>query len=200
MVGRRSYNEPMNTQRFTHFLDTMDALVASTSDEATILDAGESALKALISHDDWLPEDLARPGADKYQQYLLYADPAGRYSVQSFVWGPGQGTPIHNHTVWGLVGVLRGAEQCAEYPTPGAAPMRCQHQHRLEHGAVDRVSPTIGDWHAVSNALDDAPSISIHVYGANIGRVTRSIWDATTQAVKPFVSGYSNDAPWIATR
>jgi len=190
----------MNTQRFTHFLDTMDALVASASDEAAILDGGEAALKSLIVHDDWLPEDLARPNADKYQQYLLYADRAGRYSVQSFVWGPGQGTPIHNHTVWGLVGVLRGAEQCAEYPEPGAEPMHCQYQHRLERGSVDRVSPTLGDWHAVSNALTDAPSISIHVYGADIGRVTRSVWDAAAQTVKPFVSGYSNDAAWIAAR
>jgi predicted metal-dependent enzyme (double-stranded beta helix superfamily) len=190
----------MNTPRFAGFLDAMDALVARTSDEATILDEGESALAALIAHDDWLPMQYAQPNPDKYQQYLLYADPAGRYSVQSFVWGPGQGTPIHNHTVWGLVGVLRGAEHCAEYPAPGAAPMRCQHQHRLECGAVDRVSPTVGDWHAVSNALADAPSISIHVYGADIGRVTRSIWDTSTQAVKPFVSGYANDAPWIAAR
>ena len=33
----------------------------------------------------------------------------------SFVWGPGQKTPIHDHTVWGLVGMLRGAERCRLY-------------------------------------------------------------------------------------
>ena len=33
----------------------------------------------------------------------------------SFVWGPGQQSPIHNHTVWGLIGVLRGAELCEEF-------------------------------------------------------------------------------------
>jgi predicted metal-dependent enzyme (double-stranded beta helix superfamily) len=62
---------------------------------------------------------------------------------------------------------------------------------RLEQGTVEAVSPDIGDLHAVSNAFDDRASISIHVYGANIGKVERSIFqlDGST---KTFISGYSN--------
>ena len=97
----------MNRARFLHFLDAMDALLARTGDEAAILDGGEAALRELIAHDDWLPPDYAAPRPEKYQQYQLYCDPAARYSVQSFVWDAGQGTPVHNHTVWGLVGVQR---------------------------------------------------------------------------------------------
>ena len=190
----------MNTQRFTQFLDTMDTLIARTSDEPTVLDEGESALKLLIAEDDWLPFAYAMPCAERYQSYALYVDPQARYSVISFVWAPGQGTAIHNHTVWGLVGVLRGAERCEEFPLPGAGGMTCTHAHDLARGDVDRVSPAIGDWHKVSNAMANAPSVSIHVYGADIGRVHRSFWDATTRALKPMVSGYSNDAPWIAAR
>lgn len=190
----------MNTQRFMRFLDTMDALLTRTTHEPTILDEGEAALTTLIAHDDWLPPEYAAPKPEKYQQYLLYRDPAARYSVQSFVWAAGQGTPVHNHTVWGLVGVLRGQERCDEYPAPDAAVMQRRHTHTLASGQVDRVSPAIGDWHAVSNALADAPSLSIHVYGADIGRVTRSVWDATTQQRIPFVSGYSNDTAWITQR
>jgi 3-mercaptopropionate dioxygenase len=52
----------------------------------------------------------------------------------------------------------------------------------------------------VSNALSDAPSVSIHVYGADIGRVQRSFWNATSRNVMPMVSGYSNDQPWITAR
>ncbi len=179
----------------------MDGIVEhSASDETALFNQAESALTALIAHDDWLPTAYAQPNPEKYQQYLLYTDPQRRYSVQSFVWAPGQGTPIHNHTVWGLVGVLRGAEQCNEYPAPGSNAMRCTHEHRLERGHVDRVSPNIGDWHAVSNAFADQPSISIHVYGADIGRIERSVFDPVTQTVKPFVSGYSNETAWIAAR
>ena len=190
----------MNRQRFTQFLDTMDALVARTSHEPTLLDEGEAALAALIAFDDWLSPEYAKPVAERYQSYALYIDPEARYSVISFVWAPGQGTAIHNHTVWGLVGVLRGAERCEEFPVPGTADMTCQHAHELVRGEVDRVSPTIGDWHKVSNAMKDRPSISIHIYGADIGRVQRNFWDVTTQQLRPMISGYANDTPWIAAR
>jgi predicted metal-dependent enzyme (double-stranded beta helix superfamily) len=190
----------MSRQRFLAFLDAMDQVLAQSSNEPDILNQGEAALRDLIAHDDWLPAEFAAAKPDKHQQYLLYVDPAARYSVQSFVWDAGQGTPVHNHTVWGLVGVMRGAERCEEYAAAGASPMRCEHTHLLAQGEVDRVSPSIGDWHAVKNALADAPSISIHVYGADIGRVTRSVWEPATGQSRPFVSGYSNTAPWISQR
>lgn len=63
---------------------------------------------------------------------------------------------------------------------------------RLLPGQVDRVSPTIGDIHEVSNAYSDRTSISIHVYGANIGAVKRHVFDPATGQEKPFVSGYSS--------
>jgi predicted metal-dependent enzyme (double-stranded beta helix superfamily) len=62
---------------------------------------------------------------------------------------------------------------------------------RLGRGEVTAVSPAIGDFHQVSNALDDRPSISIHVYGANIGAVRRSVYEPDGTS-KTFISGYSN--------
>jgi predicted metal-dependent enzyme (double-stranded beta helix superfamily) len=113
--------------------------------------------------------------------------------VVSFVWGPGHTTPVHDHTVWGLVGVLRGAEKCEEFERAGEGqPMRKTGEHLIEPGGIDAVSPTVGDIHTVSNALTDGPSISIHVYGANIGAVKRHVYARETGAIKPFVSGYSN--------
>ena len=63
---------------------------------------------------------------------------------------------------------------------------------RLERGAVDAVSPRIDDIHRVSNAFGDRTSISIHVYGGNIGAVTRSVYSGGAGR-KTFISGYSND-------
>ena len=45
--------------------------------------------------------------------------------------------------------------------------------------------------HQVRNAFDDRVSISIHVYGANIGGVRRHVFTPDGQT-KPFVSGYSS--------
>jgi predicted metal-dependent enzyme (double-stranded beta helix superfamily) len=65
-------------------------------------------------------------------------------------------------------------------------------QTLLHPGEVEAVSPTIGDIHVVSNAIADKTSISIHVYGANIGAVKRHTYDPVTGTSKNFVSGYSS--------
>ena len=162
-------------------------------DEAAMLREGRKLLTGLIARDDWLPEEFARAHPDTYRQYLLYCDPLERFSVVSFAWGPGHTTPVHDHTVWGLVGVLRGAEKCEEFERVGdRQPMRKTGEHRIEPGGIDAVSPTLGDIHTVSNALADRPSISIHVYGANIGAVRRHVYVPETGEIKSFVSGYSN--------
>ena len=182
-----------NPARFREFLASFSALVdAAADDERRIFREGAPLLAALVSHDDWLPDECAQEDPGAYRQYLLYCDSRERFSVVSFVWGPGVKTPIHDHTVWGMVGVMRGAENCHEYeqPQPGS-PMARRGQHRCEPGDVDKVSPTVGDVHVVENALTDRASISIHVYGANIGAVKRHVFDAATGAAKAFVSGYS---------
>jgi predicted metal-dependent enzyme (double-stranded beta helix superfamily) len=161
--------------------------------EAHLLEAGAAALRELIAHDDWLPDAFAQPHPERYQQFLLHADSQQRFSIVSFVWGPGQATPVHDHTVWGLIGVLRGAEIAQAYRIrPDGALTGHGAPQRLERGAVDAVSPRIGDIHRVSNAFGDRTSISIHVYGANIGAVSRSVY-ADDAVRKTFISGYSND-------
>ena len=184
----------MNPQRFRDFVREFTALVErSGRDESRMLGDGGKLLATLISNDDWLPEDCAKPHPQYYQQYLLHCDPLERFSVVSFVWGPGQKTPVHDHMTWGMVGMMRGAELCRRFTmgAPGSA-MRATEQQRLEPGAVDLLSPSEGDIHEVANAYDDRVSISIHVYGANIGAVKRHVFDAATSEVKPFVSGYSS--------
>jgi len=183
-----------NLLRFRTFVAEYTRLVGrANGDESRLLDEGEPLLAALISHDDWLPESCAQPHPQYYQQFLLYCDPLERFSVVSFVWGPGQKTPVHDHTVWGMVGMMRGAELCRRFELSAAGqPMRASSPQRLLPGQVDRVSPRIGDIHEVANAYDDRVSISIHVYGANIGAVKRHVFDPARSTEKPFVSGYSN--------
>ena len=181
-----------DTPRLQHFVTQLDALLSSTADEAAILASGKPLLAELVAHDDWLPTEYAKPNPERYQQFLLYADPDDRFSVVSFVWGPGQATPIHDHTVWGMIGMLRGAELCQHFAkTPQGQWQPSGEQSRLEAGDVEAVSPTIGDVHRVWNAHANQTSISIHVYGANIGKVSRHVFheDGT---VKDFISGYSN--------
>ncbi len=173
-------------------LDFTRLIDAAALDEERIFAEGAPLLSALVAQDGWLPDQYAQPSPERYQQYLLYCDPQARFSVLSFVWGPGQATPLHDHTVWGMVGVLRGAERCEEYATgPAGQPMWEHGAHSLLRGDVDLVSPRVGDIHRVSNA-DGGVSVSIHVYGADIGRVERHVYDPATGKASRFVSGYSD--------
>ena len=175
-----------------HFVVRTADLVLRHPNEADLLAALTPELAALVARDDWLPDELAQPHPEFYRQYLLHADAGNRFSVVSFVWGPGQQTPVHDHTVWGLVGVLRGAENAQAFVLDAAGvPRPAGAREHLIAGQVAAVSPRLGDIHRVSNAFNDRVSISIHVYGANIGTVQRHVF-AEDGTVKGFVSGYAN--------
>jgi predicted metal-dependent enzyme (double-stranded beta helix superfamily) len=182
-----------NLGKLRAFVQGMTRLVERAGhDEPRIVQEGGALLGELVREDDWLPEDFAKPHRQYYQQYLLYCDPFERFSVVSFVWGPGQSTPVHDHTVWGLIGMLRGAERCQSYAPVGKGGLVKGKSETLQPGQVTAVSPTIGDIHTVANHYADRVSISIHVYGANIGAVRRHVFDPTTGAPKDFVSGYAS--------
>jgi predicted metal-dependent enzyme (double-stranded beta helix superfamily) len=175
------------------FVAAMTRLVGRTQDEATLLRDGQAHLASLLADDRWLPEAWAAPRTDRYAQHLLHCDPLERFSVVSFVWGPGQRTPVHDHTVWGLVGILRGAERCDEFVIEEGRPVDTGRHHVMRRGDIEAVSPTVGDWHRVSSAREDGLSVSIHVYGANIGAVQRHRLDGQGRCIG-FVSGYDNVA------
>lgn len=190
-MGRAPMSKP---NRLRAYVQGMTRLVERTTEEAVLLKEGASLLGDLVAVDDWLPDQFAEPNPEIYSQYLLYCDPLERFSVVSFVWGPGQKTPVHDHMVWGLIGMLRGAERARNFVRDDAGgKFTVGSEDMLQPGQVAAVSPTIGDIHEVSNALTDRPSISIHAYGANIGAVSRHVFDIETGEAKPFVSGYSND-------
>ncbi len=172
------------------FIQKLNDLVDNTGDEARLLESGGEYLAELIAEDDWLPESCTVPHPEYYQQYLLYSDPQDRFSVVSFVWGPGQKTPVHDHTVWGLIGMLRGGEIETSYELKSDQ-LVAGERHSLRPGDVGKVSPTIGDVHQVANAFEDQVSISIHVYGADIGKVKRHVYTETGET-KEFISGYTN--------
>ncbi len=179
---------------FRNFIQSFTRLIDQVGDdEEKIFSKGKALLKQLITHDNWLPEQFATPNPERYQQYLLHCDPLERFSVVSFVWGPGQKTPMHDHTVWGMVGVLRGAEMCEEFQRDSSTgDLISGGSHRMSSGEIDLVSPRVGDIHIVANALSASPSVSIHVYGANIGAVKRHLYQPPDGKKSAFISGYSN--------
>jgi 3-mercaptopropionate dioxygenase len=169
----------------------MGGLLERHPAEEDVLDEGSEHLRRLLDADGWLPDELARPDTETVAQYLLHCDSARRFCVLALAWAPGQATPVHDHTTWGLVGVWRGAESVRHYRTSASGVAPHGPWERFERGEIDRVTPTGDrDVHQVRNAVDDV-SISIHIYGADIGALRRSLYrpDGT---VEPRVTGYAN--------
>ncbi|MGE4369433.1 MAG: cysteine dioxygenase [Burkholderiaceae bacterium] len=182
----------MASQRLTEFVGGIRQILdESNGNEQHILAKAEPLLRDLVSNDDWLEEKYTRPHPEYYQQYCLYACPKGDFSVVSFVWGPGQKTPVHDHTVWGVIGMLRGAEIAERFTFHDNGALLPAGREELLPGMTDCVSPSIGDIHRVSNSYNDRVSISIHLYGADIGKVNRHVFVPETGEVKNFVSGYA---------
>jgi predicted metal-dependent enzyme (double-stranded beta helix superfamily) len=185
-----------NLPRLRRFIGDMTSLVGGAwqdKDEATITEVGAKLLGELVAHDDWLPESMAKCPPHGYAQNMLWCDPFERFSVVSFVWAPSAQTPVHDHQMWGLVGMLRGSETSQAFTrdaSTGALTLGpCS---TLKPGDVEILRPSLGDIHKVTNALSDCGSISIHVYGGNIGAVKRFTFDPATGTPNLFISGYTN--------
>jgi len=173
------------------FIGEMTTLADLGLGEPELLGRAQPLMSRLLSQDGWLPDAFAQPDENNYRQYLLHCDPLERFSLVSFVWGPGQKTPIHDHTVWGILGVLRGAEVSQRYIAEAGAMHEQGGTEVLEAGAIDLVSPSLGDIHKVWNGSLSKPAVSIHLYGGNIGTIKRHAFDAAG-ASKTFQSGYSS--------
>jgi 3-mercaptopropionate dioxygenase len=183
----------LDAPAFKNFISAMDDLIAGAPPEDRLLEHAAALLACLVARDDWLPEGFARTDPAHYQLYNLYTDPDARYGVVSMAWAPAQATPIHDHTVWGLIGVLRGAETDQRFAIdPGQPPRPIGQPRLMPAGTVAVLSPQIGDHHQVTNALNDAASVSIHVYGGDIGRIVRHAYPPDGSAPRPFISGYAN--------
>jgi 3-mercaptopropionate dioxygenase len=172
----------------------VERIVMAGANEERCAAAIEPALRRLIARDDWLGAAWRRWDAAKYCQHLLYLDPHERFCVVSFVWAPGQSTPVHDHGVWGLVGVLQGVELSQPYRLDDDGGLQAiGDARRLAAGDTEMLLPSQGDMHRVRN--DGAEiAISIHVYGADIGRHRRRALDARGNSVD-FVSSYSTAVP-----
>lgn len=177
------------------FVGDVEEVLSDSADEAQVLQGVMAAMRTLVARDDWLAAEFSQPHPKYYQQYLLHRDPAARFSVVSFVWGPGQATPIHDHSVWGVIGLLRGGEFSQPYAKGHRGMVPQGPEELLRPGDVAAVSPRIGDIHRVRNAHADQISISVHAYGADIGQVRRQMFDSETGVATEFVSGYSSSLP-----
>jgi len=171
------------------FVDAAESVIRHVQEPKDTVVAIEPLLRRLVTEPDLLKEKYRRPIRDKaYAQYLLYRPTDHAFSVVSFVWNPGQGSPIHDHCTWGVIGQYEGEEEESRFRII---------DNRIERigvvlarpGDVSHVYPPSRDIHQIINR-SARPTISIHIYGGDIGSQRRHTYDPNTASMQEFISGY----------
>jgi predicted metal-dependent enzyme (double-stranded beta helix superfamily) len=177
------------------FIDAVAAVVASTDDEYEITERIEPWLSALLAGDYRLPTEFTKPSPDHHVNYPLYIAPDDSWCLACVVWNTGQRTPVHSHETWGVAGIYSGVERELRYLKPtgseATGPLTPAGEQEWKRGQVTICCTTDDDVHSVV-AIGDEPTIGIHVYGGNIGTISRKSYDPATGAVDWFTSGWDS--------
>ncbi|CAM3501429.1 cysteine dioxygenase family protein [Nocardioides dubius] len=175
-----------------HFAATVRGLIAQGLDETSLTQAVQRELTALLATGFEIPEPLRRPDPVRYVMYPLHVEADDSFSIASAVWDVGQGTPVHGHETWGVVGIYRGTEVETRYQKPERpdVPLLAQGTDSWGPGQVTVCCTTDDDVHQVSCGGDE-PVIGIHVYGSDIGTLPRRSYDPETGAVHWFTSRWA---------
>jgi predicted metal-dependent enzyme (double-stranded beta helix superfamily) len=124
-----------------------------------------------------IPEAFTRSSDSCYARHLIHCDPQGRYCIVSIVLMPGQSTPIHDHTTWGVIGVVTGREREVRYRRTEAGELT-ELEARFNHPGDTAVVIPPRDVHRIEGACPEGrPTVSIHVYGGNVDKVTRAVFE-----------------------
>lgn len=174
------------------FADTVAGLIARGLEEHALTAAVRDELEDLLGQGVEIPEPLRRPDPERYVMYPLYVAPNGSFSIASAVWDVGQGTPVHGHETWGVVGIHSGVEVETRFakPTVPDVPLVRQETVSWQAGEVTVCCTTDDDVHQVSCGGEE-PVVGIHVYGADIGTLSRRAYDPGSGAVRWFTSAWA---------
>ncbi len=131
-------------------------------------------LRASLPGPEILPPADRQGSPDGYVSHTLHTEPDGSFSICALTWRPGQVTPIHDHVTWCVFGVLQGCEYEELFALAGdGASVVPVGSNVNRAGEVSGFAPP-GDIHRVRND-GDGVAISLHVYGADIGRLGTSV-------------------------
>ena len=152
----------------SHLIDTIDAAV-SLGDNTAVVQALRSDLcRMMRERSVELPACVLEPVQGHYARREIYISPQHGYGVIAMTWGPGQGTPIHDHDgLWCVEGVWHGQLEITQYDLTE----RNGERYRFtEVGSLIAGTGSAGslipphEYHTIRNASDTDAAVSLHIY------------------------------------
>lgn len=157
----------------------VDAALAAGDEHAVTAALREAMCKVIRDPGVRLPDCVHRPIADHYARRELYRSPVHGYSIVAMTWGPGQGTPLHDHCgLWCVEGVWEGELEITQYELLE----RDGERHRFRAAGGMRAGPGSAgslipphEYHTIRNASPDRIAISLHVYKGPMEQCSRFV-------------------------
>jgi len=146
----------------------IDDALASGDEHAVTAALREAMCRVIRDPAVQLPACVHTPIRDHYARRELYRSPRHGYSVVAMTWGPGQGTPLHDHCgLWCVEGVWEGELEITQYELLERDAERCRFRAaggmRAGPGSAGSLIPP-HEYHTICNASPDRIAISLHVY------------------------------------
>jgi predicted metal-dependent enzyme (double-stranded beta helix superfamily) len=164
--------EPAKPDCIQRLVARLDLAVAAKNEHA-VCSAVKAALCEAIGGGAFeLPASFVEPVPGGYARRLVHRDPQLRYTVVAMVWGPGQGTPIHDHgDKWCVECVYQGRIRVVSYDVvgePAAGRVRFRQESEIVAGVGEAGSliPPF-DYHIIENPGGPA-AVTLHVYGGEM--------------------------------
>jgi 3-mercaptopropionate dioxygenase len=148
----------------------LDAAVVSGDQHAVTCALRNTLCGLIVDPEVRLPDCVHDPIVDHYARRELYRSARHGYSVVAMTWGPGQGTPVHDHSgLWCVEGVWGGQLEITQYELLERAGERFRFRAaggmRAGPGSAGSLIPP-HEYHSIRNASPDAIAISLHIYKA----------------------------------
>lgn len=152
----------------TTLIEAIDAAVVKPDTHALTDSLRNSLCKLIRDKSVTLPACVFEPNPDHYARRELYRSKEHGYCVVAMTWGPGQGTPIHDHDgMWCVEGVWDGALEIVQYE------LLEHHEQNYRFQPVGSIQAGAGsagslipphEYHSIRNPSDNAITVSLHIY------------------------------------
>jgi len=190
----------MSMYSLDRFLDECKAITARHHEPSSLVRNLAPLMKQLLATDrSFLRPEHFKSHPDHYNRNAIYVHDESEISLFSMVWLPGQWTPVHDHSSWGVVGVVEGMLEERSYCCSGPITedanihLRSGSVVLLDTGSVTTFIPEPDHIH-VSGVPEDRPrAVSLHLYGRNmhnfhvydVDRGTRALVEVACDVSEP---------------
>ncbi len=119
-----------------------------------------------------LPECVYQCPPDHYARRVIHKDAKRGYTIMAMTWGPGQSTPIHDHSgMWCVEAIWEGQIEVTQYELTDTKTNRFRLEPRTTMragiGSAGSLIPP-HEYHTISNPSNQQTAVTIHIYSGEM--------------------------------